>query len=60
MKNARDEPYWGEGEKSLQCDPGSDFTTRKERERRAKVIKGMEKKKKKNAGDAKMVEYSWE
>ena len=47
MKNARDEPYWGEGEKSLQCDPGSDFTTRKERERRAKVIKGMEKKKKK-------------
>ena len=45
--NARHEPSCGGGEKSLLCDPGSELRLGGRGKRRAKIIDGMEIKKKK-------------
>ena len=41
-KNARHEPYWGGGEKSLLCDPGLELLLGGRENRRANIINGME------------------
>ena len=46
-KNARHEPYWVGGEKSLLCDPGSELRLGGKENSRAKIINGCGKIKKK-------------
>ena len=48
-KNAKARTLVGRGEKSLLSDLGSELRLRGSRTRRAKIINGMEKKKKKEA-----------
>ena len=49
-KNARHEPLWDGGEKSLLCDPGSELRLGGRENRRANIINGMKKKKEKKKG----------
>ena len=47
IKSARHEPEWERGERSLLCDPGSELRLGRRENRRAKIINGMETKKRK-------------
>ena len=44
-KNARHEPKWVGGEKSLLCDPGSELRLGGRENRRARTVSGMGEKK---------------